>query len=307
MDIKSEGNAILLSGLKKHFGRTRAVDGLSFEVPRGQVTAFLGSNGAGKSTTIQTIMNLHKPTAGSVEVLGVDSCRLGPTQLQRIGYVSENMELPLWMTVKSFLDYCRPFYPSWDQAFAEQLLEEFQLPLDRKLRNLSRGMRMKAALIGGIAYRPELVVLDEPFSGLDPLVRDEFIRGLLRLTGEEGWTVFLSSHDIDEVERLADRVVLIDSGQKKMEESVERLLETSRQVEVACGDLPKDFQPHEDWLGYRRAGRSISFAVFSFDGDEAALRAAFPPSAVDRLAVREMSLREVFVSMAARWQGKEGV
>ncbi|MEO0414942.1 MAG: ABC transporter ATP-binding protein, partial [Verrucomicrobiota bacterium] len=147
--MKSEENAIVLSDLKKHFGKTRAVDGLSFEVPRGQVTAFLGSNGAGKSTTIQTIMNLHRPTSGSAEVLGIDSRQLGPQQLQRIGYVSEGMELPLWMTVKSFLNYCRPFYPDWDQSFAEQLVEEFKLPLDRKLRNLSRGMRMKAALIGG--------------------------------------------------------------------------------------------------------------------------------------------------------------
>lgn len=304
MVMTTENNAITVTQLQKHFGKTAAVDGLSFSVPKGQVTAFLGANGAGKTTTIQTLMNLHRPTGGGATILGVDSRRLGPDQLQQIGYVSENMELPLWMTVKSFLNYCQPFYPDWDNEFALQLLEEFQLPLDRKLRNLSRGMRMKAALIGGIAYRPKLVVLDEPFSGLDPLVRDEFIRGLLRLTGEEGWTVFLSSHDIEEVERLADRVVLIDSGKKKLEESVADLLDTSRYVEMHFHEPPENFTPPEEWMSYRQAGRNASFAVSDFDGDEQAITDLFPAGLIQRVNVREMSLREVFVSLAAKWQGR---
>lgn len=293
-------SAIELKQFKKHFGRTAAVDGLSFEVPRGQVTAFLGSNGAGKTTTIQTLMNIHRPTSGEALVLGVDSRKLGPEQLRKIGYVSENIELPLWMTVQRFIDYCRPFYPTWDEGFAKQLLEEFQLPLDRKLRNLSRGMRMKAALVGGIAFRPELVILDEPFSGLDPLVRDEFIRGLLRLTGEEGWTVFLSSHDIEEVERLADRVVLIDSGKKKLEESVTDLLDKCRQVEVFWGDKIMETEVPGNWLNYRVAGRTMQYAIADFEGDEEAIAAGFPEAR--KVVVREMSLREIFVALAAKWR-----
>ncbi len=292
---------IEVSNLTKRFGKTIAVNDLSFSVPQGQVTAFLGSNGAGKTTTIQTLLNLHRPSEGNACLFGVNTRKLGPEQLQKIGYVSENMELPLWMTVKQFMNYSRPFYPSWDDAFAAQLLEEFQLPLDRKLKNLSRGMRMKAALVGGIAYRPGLVILDEPFSGLDPLVRDEFIRGLLRLTGEEGWTVFLSSHDIEEVERLADRVILIDSGKKKLDEPVPELLAKCRIVEVNCSEPPPEIEVPDSWMGYRQVGRAVSFGVSDSDDSlEGAVRAALPQ--VQKFATREMSLREVFVMMAEKFR-----
>lgn len=298
-------NAIEIRDLTKRFGRHPAVDQLSFDVPAGQVTAFLGSNGAGKTTTIQMLMNLLRPNGGSAEILGVDSTKLAPEQLRRIGYVSENMELPLWMTVWKFLDYCRPFYPGWDEKFCQQLIDEFRLPLDRKLKHLSRGMRMKAALIGGIAYRPELVILDEPFSGLDPLVRDEFIRGLLNLTGTEGWTVLLSSHDIDEVERLADRVILIDDGKKRIDEDVADLLGKSRRVEVFCGDKLGDETPEkipDHWLGYRQAGRTVTFGVSDSPATDldAEIRHILP--ATERVIVHEMSLREVFVMMAERFR-----
>jgi ABC-2 type transport system ATP-binding protein len=181
---------IEIRGLRKKFGKTLAVDGLNLAVPEGAVTAFLGPNGAGKTTTIKCLLNIHAPDAGSVQVFGLDSRRLGPGAFQKIAYVSENQVLPLWMTVQQFLDYCRPMYPAWDAAFAAKLLREFDLPTKSKLKSLSRGMRMKAALLGSLAYRPKLVVLDEPFSGLDPLVRDDFIRGMLELTENEGWTVF---------------------------------------------------------------------------------------------------------------------
>lgn len=288
--------------LTKRFGKTIAVDDLSFTIPEGQVTAFLGSNGAGKTTTIQTILNLHRPTNGSTRLFGTDSKKSGPPELRKIGYVSENMELPLWMTVEQYHSYCRPFYSTWDEEFCAQLTEEFQLPRDRKLRNLSRGMRMKAALIGSIAYRPKLVILDEPFSGLDPLVRDEFIRGLLRMTGEEGWTVFLSSHDIEEVERLADRVVLIDSGKKQLDETTANILESCRLVEVYCrNELPDTLSPPEHWHGFRRVGRSASFGISQAVDDLEEEIAAIIPE-VDRIETREMSLREVFVMMAAQFR-----
>ena len=303
MKSKSQSeNPIEIRNLTKRFGKTVAVDDLSLTVPEGQVTAFLGSNGAGKTTTIQTLMNLHRPSDGSAEVLGIDSRKLGPAQLREIGYVSENMDLPLWMTVDRFMKYCAPFYPTWDEDFANQLLDEFELPRDRRLRNLSRGMKMKAALIGGIAYRPRLVILDEPFTGLDPLVRDEFIRGLLQLTGEEGWTVFLSSHDIDEVERLADRVVLIDSGKKKMEESVPALLESCRRYEVFFANDPGEApSPPRHWMDFRVAGRTASFAVAK-KVPEADIRSHFGERKIARITEREMSLREVFVAMAANWR-----
>ena len=142
----------------------------------------------------------------------MDARRLGPRELAQIGYVSENQLLPLWMTVGGLIDYCRPLYPTWDPALEASLLDQFELPRGRKLQHLSRGVLMKAALLISLAYRPRLLVLDEPFSGLDPLARDEFARGLLEASTAGDWTILVSSHDIEEVERLCDWIGIIDAG-----------------------------------------------------------------------------------------------
>jgi len=175
--------AIETFDLARHFGTTEAVNGLDLVVPQGSVFALIGPNGAGKTTTLKMLMNLVRPSSGRADVLGVDSERLGPREFQRIGYVSENQDLPDWMTPRELCG--------------------FDLDMRQPIRRLSRGTRMKAALLASLAFRPELVVLDEPFSGLDPLVRDELTRGLLEASGPREWTVLLSSHDIEEVERPA--------------------------------------------------------------------------------------------------------
>ncbi|HVW20476.1 MAG TPA: ABC transporter ATP-binding protein [Opitutaceae bacterium] len=182
-------NAIEIQNLSRRFGRTDAVHDLSLSVPEGSVFALLGPNGAGKTTTIKILMNLIDPTSGRALVLGVDSRKIGPRERAQIGYVSENQSLPLWMTIRQLLAYCRPFYPTWDLALETTLLEQFDLPAERRLKNLSRGMLMKVALLAALAYRPKLLVLDEPFSGLDPMVRDEFVQGILEASGLGEWTV----------------------------------------------------------------------------------------------------------------------
>ena len=139
-------NVIETQGLKRRFGNTDAVDNLTLAVPEGSIYAFLGPNGAGKTTTIKMLMNILEPTAGVAKVLGVNSTSLTPREFTQIGYVSENQQMPEWMTVAQLIDYCRPMYPNWDTAFCEKLLKQFDLPRDRKLKSLSRGMKMKAAL-----------------------------------------------------------------------------------------------------------------------------------------------------------------
>jgi len=294
---------IEIQNLRKAYRRTLAVDDLSLTVPEGSVTAFLGPNGAGKTTTIKCLLNMLTPDAGTVEVLGLDSRRMGSAVFQQIGYVSENQELPLWMTVQQFLDYCRPMYPNWDPAFAAQLLKQFDLPLATKLKALSRGMKMKAALLSSLAYRPKLVVLDEPFSGLDPLVRDEFIRGMLELTENEGWSVFVSSHDIAEVERLADRVAIIDRGRIQLDEDSDSLRARFRSVEIvlaAGADLPGDLPA--TWLNVETAGRVVRFtdAQFKEGPLAAAVARSFPGN--QRCVVEPMNLREVFVALARTYR-----
>jgi ABC-2 type transport system ATP-binding protein len=296
---------IEIHDLHKRFRKTEAVCGLTLSVPAGQVTAFLGPNGAGKSTTIKCLLNLHRPDSGTATVLGIDSTMLAPQQLAQIGYVSENMELPLWMTVKQFLDYCRPLYPQWDRAFETQLMKQFDLPPQRKLKDLSRGMRMKAALLSSLAYRPKLVVLDEPFSGLDPLVRDEFIRGLLELTEQEGWTVFVSSHDIEEVQRLADRIAIINSGKLALDESSESLQARFRAVEVVLpdGERAPTHLPAASWMHLEQAGRTLRFTDSQFTATEN-IKEVFPTAT--HIDARAMSLREIFIALARayRLEGK---
>lgn len=291
-------NIIETHALTRRFGHTEAVHDLTLSVPTGSVFALLGPNGAGKTTTIKLLMDLLPATRGSATVLGVDSRKLGAREKAQIGYVSENQELPLWMTVRQLLDYCRPFYPTWDRALERTLLAQFGLPTQRKLKHLSRGMLMKAALLSSLAYRPKLLILDEPFSGLDPLVRDEFIRGVLEVSSQGEWTVFVSSHDIEEVERLADRVAMIEAGRLRLSETTEALQARFRRVEVTLNDGGADWANlPPTWLEPDRAGNLVRFVTTDYQPEttEAACRARFPQGTV---VVRPMTLREIFIVLA---------
>jgi ABC-2 type transport system ATP-binding protein len=292
--------------LKRRFGKCEAVNDLSLSVPEGSVFALLGPNGAGKTTTIKVMVNILRPTAGTVKLLGVDSRQLGPTQFRQIGYVSENQDLPAPMTVREFLDYCRPLYPTWDAPFAASLAQKLDIPLDRKISVLSRGTRMKAALVSSLAYRPKLLILDEPFAGLDPLIRDEFAGGVLELTGQEKWTVFLASHDIDEVERLADWIAMINNGRLLLSESVASLLARFRQIEVvrsAEGPLAAPLPP--TWLAPEAAARTARFIETKYDEGSAAQVAQVFPGA-ESVTALPMSLRAIFVALARANRAQAG-
>jgi ABC-2 type transport system ATP-binding protein len=297
-------NIIETHNLTRRFGRMEAVHDLNLTVPTGSVFALLGSNGAGKTTTLKVLMNLLPPTGGSARVLGVDSRKLGEREFAQIGYVSENQQQPLWMTVRQLLDYCRPFYPTWDRDLEKRLLAQFALPEDRKLSQLSRGMLMKAALLSSLAYRPKLLVLDEPFSGLDALVRDEFIKGVLEVSSTGDWTVVVSSHDIDEVERLADHVALLDAGRLRLSESAESLQGRFRRVEVTNAAAGVVAEP--GWLEWERAGGLTRFIESRYAGEatERAWRERFADATV---VGQPMTLREIFMALAraARTEARE--
>ncbi len=239
--------AIRTEKLSRRFGKTVAVDHVDLEVPEGAIYALVGANGAGKTTIIKMLMNIFRPSDGHAEVLGVDASRLAGKGFTRIGYVSENQEMPEWMTTGGMLSYYRPFYPEWDSALEEQLVRQFDLPLKRKLKHLSRGMRMKAAFASSLAYRPSLIVLDEPFSGLDPLVRDELIEGLLDRAPET--TVFLSSHDLAEIESFSSHIGFLEQGRLLFSEELPVLSERFREVTVTL-ERPSPFPRNRpaSWL-----------------------------------------------------------
>ncbi len=291
-------NIIETHQLSRRFRATEAVHELTLGVPAGNVFALLGPNGAGKTTTLKMLMNLLLPTGGSAQVLGVDSRRLGERELAQIGYVSENQKLPLWMTVRQLLDYCRPFYPAWDRGLENRLLVQFDLPEGRKLKQLSRGMLMKAALLSSLAYRPRLLVLDEPFSGLDPLTRDDFVHGVLEASELGDWTVLISSHEIEEVERLADHIALLEAGRLRFSETTESLLGRFRRIEVELNQpsasavaLPAT------WLAWRSEAGRASFVESGYhpEATECLCHERFPSATVQ---AHPMTLREIFITLA---------
>lgn len=293
-------NAIETKGLTKRFGKTVAVKGLDLAVPAGSIFAFLGPNGAGKTTTIKMLMNIMTPTEGTSKVLGVDSSKLGCDEFGQIGYVSENQEMPEWMTVKRFLNYCKAMYPTWDDKFCDDLIKQFNLPMKQKIKSLSRGMKMKAALISSLAYRPKLLIFDEPFSGLDPLVRDEFITGMLDITEDENWTIFISSHDIDEVERLADWVGIIDKGVLKVIEKTDDLQRRFRRVEVTLEEpVEGEIAFPKEWYLGQQQGRTVHFVDSQYADGDGKIREMFPNCT--NVEMSGMSLREIFVVFAKKF------
>ncbi len=302
-------NAIECENLSRSFGRVPAVQGLTLSVPTGSFFALLGPNGAGKTTLLKLLLNLLQPTGGRARVLGCESTRLKASHFRRIGYVADGQELPDWMTVPQLLDYCRPLYPTWDAALAARLASSFALPADRPLSKLSRGMRMKAALLSSLSFRPELMVLDEPFSGLDPLVRDDFIQGLLELPGDDRpRTIIVSSHDIDEVERLADDVGFLAGGRLLVRESADALRGRFRRIEIVGSGLAAQAPTAHPsaWLETRRPAENVlqfAHSGFAQGATEAELAAAFPSASV---TTRAMTLREIFLVMARQQQAGAG-
>ena len=214
--------------LAKSYGHFGALHGLNLSIPEGAVFALVGASGAGKTTTIKILMNMIAPSRGRATVLGVDSRALRPSVLARIGYVSESQALPSRLRVRQFFDYLRPCYPTWDPHLEKQLRDQLRLPPDRRISELSHGMRLKLALACAMAYRPRLLVLDEPFSGLDVLTRDEMIREFLREPRE--MSILISSHELDEVERLVSHVAFLDEGRLLFQGTLEELRDHAREL-----------------------------------------------------------------------------
>jgi ABC-2 type transport system ATP-binding protein len=201
-----------VNDLSRSFGRKTALDGVSFHATAGQVYGLVGANGAGKTTFIKHLLGLLRATTGSVRVFGLDPVREPAGVLGRIGYLSEEHELPEWMRVGELMRYTQAFHPKWDAAYARELLETFALDPASRIKELSKGMRAQAGLIAAAAHRPELLILDEPSSGLDAVVRRDILDAIVRAVADDGRTVIFSSHLLDEVERMSDHVTLIHQG-----------------------------------------------------------------------------------------------
>ena len=205
-------SVISVTNLTRKFGAKPALNDVSLEVPRGSVFGLVGENGAGKTTFIKHILGLLRAESGKVQVFGMDPVADPVSVLSRIGYLSEQPDLPDWMRVHEFVRYMQPFYPKWDEAYAEQLRQQFGLDQAARLRTLSKGQRAKLGLLAAQAHRPDLLLLDEPSSGLDPIVRNDILAAVIRTVSEEGRTVFFSSHLLEEIERVSDHIAMLHQG-----------------------------------------------------------------------------------------------
>ena len=203
---------IEVSELTRRFGARTALSSVSVSVRRGAVYGLVGANGAGKTTLIKHILGLLRAESGSVRVFGLDPVAEPVAVLSRIGYLSEENDLPGWMTVDELVGYSRALYPGWDDAYAEELLGMFALDRAARIKTLSKGQKARAGLLMALAFRPELLLLDEPSSGLDPIVRRDILGAVMRTIAHEGRTVLFSSHLLDEVDLVADHVTMIAQG-----------------------------------------------------------------------------------------------
>jgi ABC-2 type transport system ATP-binding protein len=288
---------IRADNLCKRFGRHEALRGLSFSVPKGSAYALIGANGAGKTTTIRILLNILEAERGHATVLGVDTRRISPGELARIGYVSENQDLPQRLTVAEYLEYLRPFYPQWDKTLETSILTQLRLPPGRRIGHLSHGMRMKMALACALPYRPELLILDEPFSGLDPLVRDEFMEGLLQQAGE--MTILISSHELSEIEGVATHVAFLDEGKLLFEETMSDLTARFREVHVTL-DRPASApgRAPREWLNLRASGNVLMFVDSRFSEDRLRTDMGVLNGSVRSVDAQPMALRSIFTALA---------
>jgi ABC-2 type transport system ATP-binding protein len=291
-------------GLTKKFWRHEAVNGLDLSVPEGSTFALVGANGAGKTTLMRMLVNLLAPDSGSARVLGLDSRRLVPADFFRIGYVSESQQLPERLSVGQYFDYLRALYPNWDAALERELRADLDLPPAQRLGKLSRGTRMKAMLVGALAFRPKLLILDEPLSGLDPLVRDEVMSGMLSQAGET--TLFISSHEIADIEAATTHVACMSHGRLMFQEPVESLAARFRDVSATLETPASSQSMPPSWMNLRREGAMISFTETAFV-DERSLRELVEArlGRCHYLEASAMSLREISKASMRATQGAE--
>jgi ABC-2 type transport system ATP-binding protein len=222
--------AIKSDKLCKNFGSIHALKNVRIQVPKGSVYALLGENGAGKTTLMRVLLGLFHADCGTASILNTPLDKINHNSFKKISFVAESQTTPGWMTVENYLNYHKLFYDSWDDIYCKTLVNLLELPLDRRFKNLSRGQRMKAQVIRAASFKPELLLMDEPLSGLDPLVREQVTSVMVELTAQHGSTILVSSHDIDDIEKCSDHCGMLLSGELKIQSEISSLQKSFRLV-----------------------------------------------------------------------------
>jgi ABC-2 type transport system ATP-binding protein len=283
---------IKAENLTKHFRRLVAVDKVSFDIPKGCVFGLIGPNGAGKTTLLKMLMGLTNITSGQANVLGLDASSEEDRIHRLVGYVPEVPTIYRWMRVGEVIKFCRAFRDTWNDQLCSELLIAYELDPAKKVKHLSKGTLAKLSLLLALAYEPELLILDEPTSGLDAVAREEFVDSVLNTICQRECTTLFSSHSIEDVERIADRVGLIFNGQLQLDTPVKNLLSTTRRIRAVLkdGSTPKTVPEGTIWQ--QIDGREWLLTVTNCNNETVShLQAA---NSVGNVTIEETSLTQFF-------------
>ena len=290
-------NVVDIQGVSRKFGALKALDNIDFAVQPGCVHGLVGANGAGKTTLIKHILGLYRAKAGSVRVFGLDPVRNPVEVLVRIGYLSEERDLPEWMRLHELMRYTQAYHPKWDMSYSDSLLATFELDPRQKIKTLSRGQRALTGLIAAVAHRPDLLLLDEPSSGLDAVVRQDILKEVVRAVADEGRTALFSSHLLDEVERMSDVVTMIHKGKIVLHGSLDDIKDAHQHLTLQF----REDQPARPKIpgllsleGYGNQWQAVC------NGELEEAKAAIQSLGAEITEARNASLQEIFVARVGR-------
>ena len=292
--------AVEMKNVSRTFGTgkdlTLAVDNLTLSVPRGSVYGLLGANGAGKTTSIRMMVSHLKPDSGEIRVLGTDPAEYTTDTRRRIAYISENMQVPRWMSMEDAVAFCKPLYPNWNEPLYQELLKTFDLKPSRRYEESSKGQRRAMCIIVALCQEPEILIMDEPASGLDTLARRHFLKELLKVTCDENKTVLFSSHILGDIERTVDRVAILMRGRMVLEGELDSLKEKVRRITFRSesGKIAEPAAELFHTLRNIRERNSLQWVVTDFEEEKfVRLRESLPDSVA--VEVEGFNLEELFM------------
>ena len=285
-------DAILTQRLTKYYAGRAVVNSLDLRVPQGSVYGFLGRNGAGKSTTIKMLTGMVHADSGKAFVLGEDVSQLAPATRARVAYLAEGHPLYRWMTVGEMARFARAFYPTWNDALLEQILDHFRLPRRGKIRRLSNGQRAQLSLALAVAPDPELLILDDPTLGLDTVVRREFLESLIQVIQRQGRTILFSSHILGDVERVADRIGILVDGVLRVDCPTDVFKESVRKIVLEFGRTPPEFRGCPGLVSRQQVGLNLEMVVVGFGDEQRQFCESLEPRSID---VIELNLEDAFI------------
>ena len=289
-------NIVEVRNLSRQFKKTLALDNITLDVKPGLVYGLVGANGQGKTTLIRHLLGLLRAQRGTVRVFGLDPVRSPVDVLSRVGYLSESREMPDWMKIGEYLKYSAAFHPSWDTKLEQELVSSFQLDSSKRIKDLSKGMRAQTGLIAAVAARPDLLLLDEPSTGLDAVVRKDILNAIIRTVADEGRTAIFSSHLLDEVEKMSDHVFMIDQGRLVLEGELDQIKE---QHHVFRLKLLQDRSKPEIEGAISIEDRGDSWEVV-LPGEVDAVRQILTRFNADVGGLRNANLSEIFIAKVGR-------